>query len=219
MLYLRISVSKVPLSFFRFLLPKQISFFKTSSWKNSCIYIPFLPDHLQIPNKAEERVVATEEAATTSSEPSEEAKKPETTNKKNKIDENEQVSRRRSSEGSSANPVLSSQRTRRKSEDDPVCTSSPKETPESSQALNPFIEVESELEKMFAGIVETTTETKPPTDLGQDTSAKEPLAMEEKPDVSLKMETEHENSLQQSVGNLTDVSSSVDVKATPKKGL
>ncbi|KAH0541117.1 uncharacterized protein CG5098 [Cotesia glomerata] len=83
-------------------------------------------------------------------------------NQDNKVEENEPVRRRSSSEGSSSttNPApTNNQRVRRKSSDD-VSEFSKITSPKGVNNAIQFNEVESELEKMFAGIVETDTDVK-----------------------------------------------------------
>lgn len=122
-----------------------------------------------------------------------------------KNEENQPVRRRRCSEGPTLSPVVN-QRVRRKSSDD-VTDFSKVTSPKVTGNANPFNEVESELEKMFAGIVETSEKQEPK------------LEDEEKSDNILKSENADNivsTSNMQST-SLADVSSSVETKSTPKK--
>ena len=129
-----------------------------------------------------------------------------------KSEENQPIRRRRSSEGPATVLVAMNQRVRRKSSDDATDLSKVS-SPKVPGNANPFNEVESELEKMFAGIVETE-EMK-----GQE-SKLESIA-EEKPDDILKAENADnivESTTETQITNLADVSSSVETKSMPKKG-
>lgn len=120
-----------------------------------------------------------------------------------KNEENQPIRRRRCSEGPTLSPVFS-QRVRRKSSDDAEFS---KVTSPKVGNANPFNEVESELEKMFAGIVETSEKQE----------AK--LEDEEKSDDLLKTENSENIVSTSDMQNtsLADVSSSVETKSTPTK--
>lgn len=129
-----------------------------------------------------------------------------------KLEDNQPAKRRRSSECSGSNPTTP-QRARRKSTDDTsIFSKSP--SPKVSTSTNPFNEVESELEKMFAGIVETERERKPP-------EINDSLGLEDKSDLQIKMEIEESMGIDASEAQ-NEPSTSVDVKketkVTPKKG-
>lgn len=138
-----------------------------------------------------------------------------------KSEENQPIRRRRSSEGTtnnSTNPT--NQRVRRKSSDDASeftkATSSPKNNT-NNNATNPFNEVESELEKMFAGIVETDTDVKKEESKAElvsaeihDDSASTKLGGLE--NSVLPTTSSHQNA------NPIDVSSTLDAKLSGKKG-
>ncbi|XP_046820102.1 uncharacterized protein LOC124424714 isoform X2 [Vespa crabro] len=129
-------------------------------------------------------------------------------------EENQPVRRRRSSESSTTNSTSANQRVRRKSSDD-ATEFSKVTSPKAVNNTNPFNEVESELEKMFAGIVETEPDVK-----------KE----ETKVDFSVSGQTEHITKVENIENNIlqtnkdtqnvepTDVSSTVDAKLSGKKG-
>ena len=127
-----------------------------------------------------------------------------------KGEENQPIRRRRCSEGPATNPVVN-QRVRRKSSDD-AADLSKVASPKVAGNANPFNEVESELEKMFAGIVETD-ETKKLESKLEDESG-------EKPDGTLKAENV-DNIVGSTTGgqssSLEHVSSSMEAKTTPKK--
>ncbi|KAK0168538.1 hypothetical protein PV327_002324 [Microctonus hyperodae] len=134
------------------------------------------------------------------------------TNEHEKNEENEPVRRRRSSEGSSTNPTPTSQRARRKSSDD-VTELSKSTSPKGVTNATSFNEVESELEKMFAGIVETDTEIKKEdskVEVSLDASAD---TVKEEMNVKIEPETTGDQTT-----NLPDVTSTIGAKPTPKKG-
>lgn len=133
-------------------------------------------------------------------------------------EENQPIRRRRSSEGMASNSA--NQRVRRKSNDD-VSTEFTKmpTSPKNNATANPFNEVESELEKMFAGIVETDSNIK-------NEESKAELASAEiqggDDDASVKLEGLENNILPttsaHSNANPIDVSSTVDAKLSVKRG-
>lgn len=131
-----------------------------------------------------------------------------------RIEENQPIRRRRSSDNIPPSSTPSNQRVRRKSSDDAtefVKIMSPKAV----NNTNPFNEVESELEKMFAGIVETEADVK----------KEEPVTEFTKSELQTSSTTKTEN-LENNVLhtkelhciNPTDVSSTVDTKLSGKKG-
>lgn len=125
-----------------------------------------------------------------------------------KNEENQPVRRRRCSEGPTLSPIVN-QRVRRKSSDD-AADLSKVSSPKVTGNVNPFNEVESELEKMFAGIEETNDKQEPK--LEDDT--------EEKTDDILKSENVDNivgSTTEMQSTSLADVSSSVETKSTPKK--
>ncbi|XP_034192222.1 uncharacterized protein LOC117609711 isoform X1 [Osmia lignaria lignaria] len=131
-----------------------------------------------------------------------------------RIEENQPIRRRRSSDNIPPSSTPSNQRVRRKSSDDAtefVKITSPKVV----NNTNPFNEVESELEKMFAGIVETEADVK----------KEEPTTEFAKSQLQAGSTTKTEN-LENNIlhtkelhsVNPTDVSSTVDTKLSGKKG-
>ncbi|XP_031842117.1 uncharacterized protein LOC116431186 isoform X2 [Nomia melanderi] len=129
-------------------------------------------------------------------------------------EENQPIRRRRSSESTPPSSTPSNQRVRRKSSDD-VTEFSKVTSPKGVNNTNPFNEVESELEKMFAGIVETETDVK------KEESKTELVEPEDQAGSTTKAES-LENSIlhPKDTQNLnpTDVSSTVDTKLSGKKG-
>ncbi|XP_029053613.2 uncharacterized protein LOC114881123 isoform X1 [Osmia bicornis bicornis] len=131
-----------------------------------------------------------------------------------RIEENQPIRRRRSSDNIPPSSTPSNQRVRRKSSDDAtefVKITSPKVV----NNTNPFNEVESELEKMFAGIVETEADVKkeePTTEFAKSQLQAGSTTKTE----SLENNILHTKELH-SV-NPTDVSSTVDTKLSGKKG-
>ncbi|XP_034948940.1 uncharacterized protein CG5098 [Chelonus insularis] len=134
-----------------------------------------------------------------------------TTHNQEQVEENEPIRRRSSSEGSSTNPTPANQRVRRKSSDD-VTELSKITSPKGVNNANPFNEVESELEKMFAGIVETGSEVKNEELKMENTTKTNPETLNEENIVKIETTAEAETA------NPTDVSSTVETKTTPKKG-
>lgn len=138
-------------------------------------------------------------------------------NMEEKTEENQPIRRRRSSEGPAANLTPINQRARRKSSDD-VTEFSKVSSPKTINSANPFNEVESELEKMFAGIVETDVDVK------KEESKTELMDIEEvkEQQTVLKVESADNSGvglLTETQGaNPTDVSSTVDTKPSTKKG-
>ncbi|XP_033210554.1 uncharacterized protein CG5098 [Belonocnema kinseyi] len=134
-----------------------------------------------------------------------------------KGEENQPIRRRRCSEGPATNPIVN-QRVRRKSSDDATDLSKVESSKVAGNA-NPFNQVESELEKMFAGIVETDeTKKQEPKLEEEEEGAKEKTT----DDDCLKVES-IENIVESTTGggqssSLDHVSSSVEAKATPKAG-
>ncbi|XP_066603857.1 uncharacterized protein CG5098 [Prorops nasuta] len=130
----------------------------------------------------------------------------EVTEKKN--EENQPIRRRRSSDGpAQPNPSTTptNQRARRKSSDDAIEVSKTS-SPKGINNTNPFNEVESELEKMFAGIVETDAEVK-----------KEVTKTEISGDIKISPKVEEsDEKLKDTSSNLTTVSKVETVKG--KKG-
>ncbi|XP_032669215.1 uncharacterized protein CG5098 isoform X1 [Odontomachus brunneus] len=134
-------------------------------------------------------------------------------------EENQPIRRRRSSEGMASNSA--NQRVRRKSSDDAStefakALTSPKNN---AAAANPFNEVESELEKMFAGIVETDSNIKNEESKAELASAE---IQDGDDDASVKLEGLENNILPTTSAhpnaNPIDVSSTVDAKFSGKKG-
>lgn len=129
-------------------------------------------------------------------------------------EENQPIRRRRSSESTPPSSTPSNQRVRRKSSDD-ATEFSKVTSPKPVNNTNPFNEVESELEKMFAGIVETETDVK------KEESKSELTESELQTGSTTKTENLENNILHtketQNV-NPTDVSSTVDTKISGKKG-
>ncbi|KOC65869.1 Uncharacterized protein WH47_10331 [Habropoda laboriosa] len=129
-------------------------------------------------------------------------------------EENQPIRRRRSSESTPPSSTPSNQRIRRKSSDD-ATEFSKVMSPKPVNNTNSFNEVESELEKMFAGIVETETEVK----------KEESKSDLREPDLQTGNLTKTEN-LENNVlhtketqnVNPTDVSSTVHTKLSGKKG-
>ncbi|XP_076243981.1 uncharacterized protein LOC143185132, partial [Calliopsis andreniformis] len=135
-------------------------------------------------------------------------------NAEERNEENQPIRRRRSSESTPPSSTSSNQRVRRKSSDD-ATEFSKVTSPKGVNNTNPFNEVESELEKMFAGIVETDTDVKKE-------ESKTELAVSEFQDSNIEKTENLENSIlhtkeSQNV-NPTDVSSTVDTKLSGKKG-
>lgn len=150
--------------------------------------------------KAEEQIAGTQERISDKMDE----------NAEERSEENQPIRRRRSSESTSGNSISTNQRVRRKSSDD-ASEFSKITSPKNTNSTNPFNEVESELEKMFAGIVETDSDVK------KEESKKE-LADVEIQDNNTKLEG-FENSILQTTDsqnmNPTDVSSP---KLSGKKG-
>lgn len=136
------------------------------------------------------------------------------------------IRRRSSSEDTTtSNSTLTNQRTRRKSNEDASSEfpkiMSPKDTSNTmttTTTTNPFVEVESELAKMFAGIVEVDPEVK-------NEESKVELANAQIQDDSAAVKFEGlENSIlpitesQNVQNNPIDVSSTIDTKLSGKKG-
>ncbi|XP_063971846.1 uncharacterized protein CG5098 isoform X2 [Diachasmimorpha longicaudata] len=157
------------------------------------------PEESEKENRLVERVEEPREAGRESSK-EEEISKP---------GENEPVRRRRSSEGYSGNPTLRSPRTRRKSSDD-ISELKPS-SPKRSANANPFNEVESELEKMFAGIVEPESEVK-----------KEEVKIEDVDEIKsegVKVEVDEKGEDEpMEVEKTSPVTSTVETKPAPKRG-
>ncbi|EFN84407.1 Retinoic acid-induced protein 1 [Harpegnathos saltator] len=139
-------------------------------------------------------------------------------------EENQPIRRRRSSDGATSNSA--NQRVRRKSSDDASAefakaSTSPKNNAASNNnnATNPFNEVESELEKMFAGIVETDSNIKSEESKAELASA-EIQGVDD--DASVKLEGLENNILPTTSThpnvNPIDVSSTMDTKLSGKKG-
>ncbi|KAL0107065.1 hypothetical protein PUN28_015545 [Cardiocondyla obscurior] len=143
-------------------------------------------------------------------------------------EDNRPIQRRSSSseETTACNSIPTNQRTRRKSNEDvssdfpkvmsPKDTTTTTATMATTAATNPFVEVESELAKMFAGIVEAEPEVK------NEESKAELASAQIEGDSSVKFE-DLENSIlpmtdSQSIqSNPIDVSSTVDTKLSRKK--
>ncbi|XP_076632891.1 uncharacterized protein LOC143347546 isoform X2 [Colletes latitarsis] len=129
-------------------------------------------------------------------------------------EENQPIRRRRSSESTPPSSTPSNQRVRRKSSDD-ATEFSKVTSPKGVNNTNPFNEVESELEKMFAGIVETEIDVK------KEESKTELTEPELQAGSTTKPENLGNNILHTKVSqniNPTDVSSTVDAKLSGKKG-
>ncbi|XP_076167363.1 uncharacterized protein LOC143146711 isoform X2 [Ptiloglossa arizonensis] len=129
-------------------------------------------------------------------------------------EENQPIRRRRSSESTPPSSTPSNQRVRRKSSDD-ATEFSKVTSPKGVNNTNPFNEVESELEKMFAGIVETETDVK------KEESKTELTEPELQAGSTTKAENLGNSILHTKVSqniNPTDVSSTVDTKLSGKKG-
>ncbi|XP_046604181.1 transcription factor 20 [Neodiprion virginianus] len=124
-----------------------------------------------------------------------------------RIEENQPIRRRRSSEGPASNVPPNNQRARRKSSDD-ATEFSKVTSPKGIANANPFNEVESELEKMFAGIVETDAESK------EDLPKVESMNTEKENVVNVDI-TENEMEAQDT--KAMDVTSTVETKPSPKK--
>ncbi|XP_014472607.1 PREDICTED: uncharacterized protein LOC106743354 isoform X2 [Dinoponera quadriceps] len=174
--------------------------------------------------KAEEEHRQPVAAATTAEEripPSEKAAEDE----RSEEEESQPIQRRRSCEGTASNSA--NQRVRRKSSDDASSTEfakalpSPKNnaTNNNNNATNSFNEVESELEKMFAGIVETDSNIKSEESKAELASAEIQVGDD---DASVKLEGLENNILPTTSANPSanpiDVSSTVDAKLSGKKG-
>lgn len=131
-----------------------------------------------------------------------------------RIEENQPIRRRRSSDNIPPSSTPSNQRVRRKSSDDAtefVKITSPKVV----NNTNPFNEVESELEKMFAGIVETEADVKkeePTTEFAKSQLQAGSMTKTENLENNI-LHTKELHSV-----NPTDVSSTVDTKLSGKKG-
>ncbi|XP_014615925.1 PREDICTED: uncharacterized protein LOC106793471 isoform X1 [Polistes canadensis] len=129
-------------------------------------------------------------------------------------EENQPVRRRRSSESSTTNSTSANQRVRRKSSDD-ATEFSKVTSPKAVNNTNPFNEVESELEKMFAGIDEPKPAVKK-----EETKVDFTVSGIQNENIT-KVENIENNILQtKDTQNLepTDVSSTVDTKLSGKKG-
>ncbi|XP_024889536.1 uncharacterized protein CG5098 isoform X2 [Temnothorax curvispinosus] len=137
-------------------------------------------------------------------------------------EESRPIRRRSSSEETTAsNSTLTNQRTRRKSSEDVLSefpkVISPKDTT-ATATTNPFVEVESELAKMFAGIVEADPEVK-----NEESKAELVSAQIQGDSTAVKFEG-LENSIlpmtdsQNVQSNPIDVSSTVDTKLSGKRG-
>lgn len=145
----------------------------------------------------------------------------ENTEEEERSEENQPIRRRRSSEGTAGNSINpTNQRVRRKSSDDASeftkSATSPKNNA-SNSASNPFNEVESELEKMFAGIVE------PDSDVKKEESKAELANAEIQGDGAGGKLEGLENSILPTTSshpnaNPIDVSSTIDAKMSGKKG-
>jgi len=161
------------------------------------------------------------------------------------LEENQPIRRRRSSESVTANNSTSTnQRVRRKSSDDTSCefvkAMSPKNASNTPAAIamatttmtatvatpiaapattNPFNQVESELARMFAGIVEADTDVKK-----EESKTELAIAKIQDDNATAKLENSLENNIlptmtdsQNSQINPIDVSSTVDTKLSPGK--
>ncbi|XP_017881080.1 uncharacterized protein CG5098 isoform X3 [Ceratina calcarata] len=141
-------------------------------------------------------------------------------NAEERCEENQPIRRRRSSESTPSTLAPANQRVRRKSSDDATEFSkvtSPKSVNNTNNMnnTNPFNEVESELEKMFAGIVEAETDVK------KEESKSELTQSELQEGSTTKTENINDSVLNTSETpsvNPTDVTSTVDTKVTGKKG-
>jgi len=166
-------------------------------------------------------------------------------NAEDALEENQPIRRRRSSESTTANNLTSTnQRVRRKSSDDTSCefvkAMSPKNASSTPSAIamatttmtatvatpiatpattNPFNQVESELARMFAGIVEADTDVKK-----EESKTELAIAKIQDDNATAKLENSLENSIlptmtdsQNSQINPIDVSSTVDTKLSPGK--
>ncbi|XP_015433782.1 PREDICTED: LOW QUALITY PROTEIN: uncharacterized protein CG5098 [Dufourea novaeangliae] len=128
-----------------------------------------------------------------------------------KTEENQPIRRRRSSESTPPSSTPSNQRVRRKSSDD-ATEFSKVTSPKGVNNTNPFNEVESELEKMFAGIVE------PETDVKKEESKTELMEPEDQAGSTTKSENLENSILHTQSLNPTDLSSTIDAKLSGKKG-
>ncbi|XP_076671430.1 uncharacterized protein LOC143370335 isoform X2 [Andrena cerasifolii] len=135
-------------------------------------------------------------------------------NAEERSEENQPIRRRRSSESTPPSSTPSNQRVRRKSSDD-ATEFSKVTSPKGVNNTNPFNQVESELEKMFAGIVETETDVK------KEESKTELTESELQDGGAAKIEN-LENSILNAKESQhvhpTDVSSTVNTKLSGKKG-
>jgi len=140
-----------------------------------------------------------------------------------RVEESQLVRRRSSSEDTTTSNLISiNQRTRRKSSEDASSEfpkiMSPKDTSNTTTATNPFVEVESELAKMFAGIVEADPEVK-----NEELKVELANAQIQGDNAAVKFEG-LENSIlpitdsQNIQSNPIDVSSTVDTKLSGKRG-
>ncbi|XP_053981745.1 uncharacterized protein CG5098 isoform X3 [Hylaeus volcanicus] len=129
-------------------------------------------------------------------------------------EENQPIRRRRSSESTPPSSTPSNQRVRRKSSDD-ATEFSKVTSPKGVNNTNPFNEVESELEKMFAGIVETENDVKKVESKTELTEPELQAGSTTKTE-NLGNSILHTKALQNI--NPTDVSSTVDTKLSGKKG-
>ncbi|KAK2575649.1 hypothetical protein KPH14_011912 [Odynerus spinipes] len=138
----------------------------------------------------------------------------ESENVEERNEENQPVRRRRSSESSTANSTSANQRVRRKSSDD-ATEFSKVTSPKAVNNTNPFNEVESELEKMFAGIVETEPDVKkeePKVEFSVSGVESENITKVENIENNILQTKDSQNA------EPTDVSSTVDTKISGKKG-
>ncbi|XP_076762774.1 uncharacterized protein LOC143430400 isoform X1 [Xylocopa sonorina] len=129
-------------------------------------------------------------------------------------EENQPVRRRRSSESTPPSLTASNQRVRRKSSDD-AAEFSKVTSPKSVNNTNPFNEVESELEKMFAGIVETEADVKKEESKSEFTQSALEAGNTTKAE-NIENNVLHAKETQNL--NPIDVSSTVDTKISGKKG-
>ncbi|XP_072748401.1 uncharacterized protein [Anoplolepis gracilipes] len=141
-------------------------------------------------------------------------------------EENQPIRRRRSSEDIAISNLTNStnQRIRRKSSDDASTELSKVMSPKNannttSTTTNAFVEVESELEKMFAGIVEADSDVKNEESKAELASAEiqgdsDGAKLESLENSILSMTTDSQNTQ----NNPIDVSSTVDTKLSGKKG-
>ncbi|XP_012271840.1 uncharacterized protein LOC105695114 isoform X2 [Orussus abietinus] len=149
-----------------------------------------------------------------------------------RLEENQPIRRRRSSEGPVATSCSAStnQRVRRKSSDDVTELSKAVTSPKNVNNANPFNEVESELEKMFAGIVETEMDVKGEVQAKPEAASTEAVKSEDKDLETLGTKPEGAEVVAEAsvvpvvtpmetrqTSNPTDVSSSVDTKVSPKR--